>query len=60
MTVRDRIRDRKRHWDPQPGDGDLIWAHLLRQRGLNQLKQVRLSDGRIVRVGSDAEGEGEK
>jgi hypothetical protein len=47
----------ERRWDPQPGDGDRIRDHLLRQRGLDPLRQVRLDDGRVVRVGSDAEGE---
>jgi hypothetical protein len=46
-------------WDPRPGDGDLIWAHLLRQRGLDPRRFVRLDDGRVARVGADAEGEGE-
>lgn len=43
-------------WDARPGDGDLIWLHLLRQRGL-PADRVRLDNGQIVRVGSDAEGE---
>jgi hypothetical protein len=50
MTTEDR------RWEPRPGDGDLIWAHLLRQHGV-PADRVRLDDGRIVRVGSDAEGE---
>jgi hypothetical protein len=37
-----------------PGDGDLIWAHLLRQRGLGD-EFVRLDDGRVARVGEDAD-----
>jgi len=41
----------ERRWDPQPGDGDKIWRHLLAQRGLNPLRQLRLDDGRIVEVG---------
>lgn len=49
----------ERHWDPQPGDGKRIRAHLLRQRGLDPLREVRLDDGRVVRVGGDAEGEGD-
>ena len=44
-------------WYPRPGDGDRIWAHLLRQRGIDQAFYVRLDDGRTVRVGSDADGE---
>jgi hypothetical protein len=48
----------ERHWDPQPGDGDRIWQHLLRQRDLDVLVVVRLDNGRIARVGEDAEGEG--
>ena len=43
------------HWDPRPGDEDRIRAHLDRQRGLN-LTQLRLDDGRIVRVGEDPDG----
>lgn len=46
-----------RRWDPRPGDGDLIWAHLLRQRGLDPAVWVRLDDGTLARVGADAEGE---
>lgn len=38
-------------WGPEPGDGDKIWAHLLRQRDLDPLKKVRLDNGRVVRVG---------
>jgi hypothetical protein len=49
----------RRRWDPEPGDGDLIWAHLLRQRGLPR-EFVRLDDDRVVRVGYDAEGEGDE
>jgi len=41
----------ERHWDPQPGDGDKLWRHLLRQHDLDPLKHVRLDDGRVVRVG---------
>lgn len=48
----------ERRWDPKPGDGDKIWEHLLRQRDLDPRKVVRLDDGRIARVGEDAEGEG--
>jgi hypothetical protein len=46
-----------RRWDPRPGDGDLIWAHLLRQRDLVEPGWVRLDDGTLARVGADAEGE---
>jgi hypothetical protein len=46
----------ERHWDPEPGDERLIRQHLERQRGLSD-EVVRLDDGRIVRVGEDAEGE---
>lgn len=45
-------------WEPRPGDGDLIWLHLLRQQGLTH-DWVRLDDGRVVRVGADAEDEGD-
>ena len=45
-----------RHWDPQPGDDRRIAEHLERQRGLDS-DRVRLDDGRVVRVGQDAEGE---
>lgn len=48
----------ERRWDPEPGDERLIRRHLERQRGLVE-GVVRLDDGRIVRVGSDAEGEGD-
>jgi hypothetical protein len=48
----------ERHWDPQPGDEQRIRDHLLRQRGLDSLREVRLDTGRVVRVGEDAEGEG--
>lgn len=46
-----------RHWDPRPGDDQLIREHLDRQRGLDERVHVRLVDGRVVRVGEDAEGE---
>jgi hypothetical protein len=49
-----------RHWDPQPGDGERIQRHLDRQRDLDPLRSVRLDDGRIVRVGQDAEGEADE
>lgn len=48
----------ERHWEPQPGDAQLIREHLERQKGLPP-NQIRLVDGRIVRVGLDAEGEGD-
>ena len=47
-----------RRWYPDDADYRRIWDHLLRQRDLDLLKFVRLDDGRVVRVGSDAEGEG--
>lgn len=49
----------ERHWDPQPGDEARIRAHLDRQRGL-PVTQIRLDDGRVVRVGTDAEGEADE
>lgn len=49
--------ERERRWDARPGDGDLIWLHLLRQRDLDVTVFVRLDDDRVVRVGHDAEGE---
>ena len=49
----------ERHWDPQPGDDQRIREHLDRQRGLDELRQVRLDDDRVVPVGLDAEGEGD-
>ena len=49
----------QRTWDPQPGDGQRIREHMLRQRGLDPTRWVRLDTGRVVRVGSDAEGEGD-
>lgn len=49
--------DDGRRWDPQPGDDDRIREHLLRQYGL-PADRVRLDDGRVVEVGSDAIGEG--
>lgn len=44
------------HWDPQPGDDERIRAHLNRQRDVPP-DRVRLDDGRLARVGEDAEGE---
>jgi len=46
-------------WGPQPGDADRIREHLERQRDLDDRVVVRLDDGRIARVGEDAEGEGD-
>lgn len=46
-------------WDPQPGDEQRIREHLDRQRGLTP-DRVRLDDGRVLPVGSDAEGEGDE
>jgi hypothetical protein len=48
-------RDR---WDAEPGDAELIRQHLERQAGLDETRWVRLSDGSVVAVGRDAEGEG--
>jgi hypothetical protein len=48
---------RRRVWDPQPGDEELIRQHLERQRDLDITLFVRLDDDRVVRVGLDAEGE---
>lgn len=45
-------------WDPQPGDVERIEEHLARQHGVRE-GFVRLDDDREVRVGSDAEGEGD-
>lgn len=44
------------HWDPQPGDGDRIRAHLDRQLGVPP-GRVRLDDGRLAWEGEDAAGE---
>ena len=49
----------RQHWGPEPGDDDRIREHLERQHGLDQLRLVRLDDGSVVRVGIDAEGEGD-
>jgi hypothetical protein len=46
-----------RRWDPTPDDYRRIWEHLLRQADLDPRQHVRLDDGRVVRVGADAEGE---
>jgi hypothetical protein len=53
----------EQRWEARGDDFRPIWEHLVRQRDddgreLDPLKLVRLDDGRIVRVGSDAEGEG--
>jgi hypothetical protein len=48
----------ERRWGPEPGDEDRIREHLDRQRDLTP-DLVRLDDGRVVPVGSDAEGEGD-
>ena len=45
------------HWDPQPGDAERIREHLDRQRGLDPLRQVRLDNDLVVRVGYLSEGE---
>ncbi len=47
----------ERHWWPTDRDYRAIWDHLARQRELDPLREVRLDDGRVVRVGQDAEGE---
>ena len=49
----------EQRWGATDADYRLIWLHLERQRELDALVFVRLDDGRVVRVGSDAEGEGE-
>jgi hypothetical protein len=48
----------RRPWDPQPGDAERIAEHLRRQADL-PADRVRLDDGRVVPVGSDAAGEGD-
>jgi hypothetical protein len=48
----------ERHWDPQPGDVERIEEHLRRQHGV-PVGLVKLDDGREVKVGADAEGEGD-
>jgi hypothetical protein len=45
-----------RHWFPKPGDEQRIREHIERQRDV-PVHLVRLDDGRLVRVGEDAEGE---
>jgi hypothetical protein len=51
--------ERKRRWYPDDRDYRRIWEHLARQRDLDPKRQVRLDDGRVVGVGSDAAGEGD-
>jgi hypothetical protein len=46
-----------RRWFPRDVDYRRIWEHLARQRELDPERFVRLDDGRVVRVGLDAEGE---
>ena len=46
-------------WGARPDDRR-IREHLERQRGLDPLRQVRLDDGRVARVGEDAEGEADE
>jgi hypothetical protein len=46
-----------RRWYPDDGDYRLIWEHLTRQADLDPRRLVRLDDGRVVGVGSDAMGE---
>lgn len=46
----------RRRWYPADADYRLIWEHLQAQSGLPR-DRVRLSDGRVVPVGEDAEGE---
>jgi hypothetical protein len=55
-TEREQMTERR--WGPEPGDDRKIREHLDRQRDLTP-DQVRLDDGRVVRVGEDAEGEGD-
>lgn len=50
--------DDERRWFPNRADGELIRRHLERQAGV-PADRVRLDDGRIVRVGELAEGEGD-
>lgn len=49
-------RHREHRWDAEPGDEKLIQEHLDRQRDVPE-GRVKLDDGRIVDVGSDAVGE---
>lgn len=50
--------DEHPRWSAGPADYERIWAHLTRQQDLDPRHHVRLSDGRVLRVGADAEGEG--
>jgi hypothetical protein len=59
VGVRDTDAMTEHRWDPQPGDDELIRKHLDRQRGLADT-HVRLDDGRVLRVGADAEGEADE
>jgi hypothetical protein len=47
-----------RHWEPEAGDDEKIAEHLRRQHDVPP-DRVRLDDGRVVVVGSDATGEGD-
>ena len=51
--------ERVLRWDPRPGDAARIREHLDRQVGVDP-GSVRLDDGRLVREGSDAEGEADE
>lgn len=53
------MTQRRRHWDPQPGDRQKIERHLERQRDVPD-GFVKLDTGEIVRVGQDAEGEADE
>jgi hypothetical protein len=48
----------ERRWFPNRADQQRIREHLERQRGV-PVDRVRLDDGRVVRVGEEAEGEGD-
>jgi hypothetical protein len=52
------MADEDHRWEPEDADYRKIWEHLQRQRNIGR-EFVKLDDGRIVRVGADAEGEGE-
>jgi len=47
----------RRRWGPRRGDDERIARHLRRQAGADP-GTVVLADGRVVRVGADAIGEG--
>ena len=51
--------EQHRYWGARPDDRR-IREHLNRQRDLDPLQQVRLDDGRVVRIGSDADGEADE